>query len=86
MLKMVCSSIKKNDLVFNNYIYDSCISPCCYDYSNKINISISEDSIKTYNNILNMISIKKSLSESQLKDKFPDCYYCTYRKEKNNRK
>lgn len=78
--------MNKNDLVFNNYIYDSCISPCCYDYSKKISINIDEDMIKTYNNILSILSIKNDFTEQQLKNKYPDCYYCPYRNLPNKNK
>ena len=83
MLKKVCSNIQKNDLVFNNNIYDDCISPCCYDFKNKISITIDSNFTKTYEKTLKMISLKKEQTEEELKKLYPDCFSCKYRTEEN---
>ena len=86
MLKKVCNYMIKNDLVFNNYIYDSCISSCCYDYERKINFDILNNTDKTYNAILSMIGLKNDLDENSLKQKYPGCYNCEYRNLENKQK
>lgn len=85
MLEKVCKYIVKNDLVFNNCIYDACISHCCYDYKEKINFKIRKNKDETYAEILSMINLKNSLDENQLKQKYPGCYYCQYRNEENKK-
>lgn len=86
MLKRLCNYMNKNDLVFNNYIYESCISPCCYDYNKKINLKILENDETTYKSICSMINMKVALTENELKHRYPDCYYCEYRNQKNSSK